>query len=602
MSELLTSAQMRAIEQAAIASGTVTGLELMERAGARVVEAIAQEWPELGPGSGATVLCGPGNNGGDGFVVARLLLHAGWRVRVLAVPTVKRSPDASMVRARYRAIGGKARPFTHEYFRRGAPTQRRQPAERFGDYQDIFVDAVLGTGARGPMGGEVGEALAYMAGRHGDYVFFHPRTVAVDMPSGLDADSGEIPGLGRTPMSSAQHMIPSARLTVTFDSPKLGHVLGIGPEVCGKVVVADIGLEPWRTMGMPMRSLRSERTRLVIGPYREQGRAARLSDIWTVPDRRALMRKPSRYGGKYRGHKYAHGHALVLAGGFGRTGAARLAARAALRVGAGLVTVAAPGAAMMECATQLTAIMLRRCNDAEDLAALLEDKRFSSLCLGPGLGVGDRTRALVTAALQAKRPTVLDADALTSFDAAPQTLFDLLHREVTLTPHDGEFARLFPDLAAKMNGPVRPEPLAHASAPDWMQRMETSRKSVEAYRAALDAERAPLYSRVDAALDAAARAGCTVLLKGPATIIAQPAGHAAISLAAYDRAAPWLATAGSGDVLAGLITGLMATGRTFWAAESAAWLHVEAARSFGPGLIAEDLPEEIPKLFRSMGF
>ncbi|MGR3717279.1 MAG: NAD(P)H-hydrate dehydratase, partial [Thermohalobaculum sp.] len=269
------------------------------------------------------------------------------------------------------------------------------------------------------------------------------------------------------------------------------------------------------------------------------------------------------------GHKYAHGHALILSGGVGKGGAARLAARGALRVGAGLVTVGPPPAAIIENAAQLDAIMLRPVADADALAEILKDERVGALCLGPGLGVGARTLELVAAALAAKRGTVLDADALTSFAEDPPKLFALLHETCVLTPHLGEFARLFPDLAAKLS-----------EAPT----------------------KGPAYSKVDAAREAAARAGCVVLLKGPDTVIADPQGRAAINSAHYERAAPWLATAGSGDVLAGMITGLLARGiAPMAAAETAAWLHVEAARKFGPGLIAEDLPEMIPAVFREIG-
>ena len=250
----------------------------------------------------------------------------------------------------------------------------------------------------------------------------------------------------------------------------------------------------------------------------------------------------------------------------GRSGAARLAARAALRVGAGLVTVGAPGSAMMECACQLTAIMLRKTEDAEALATALEDTRINAICIGPGLGL-DRARDLVPIALAAARRTVLDADALTAYTEDPAALFAMLHPEVVLSPHGGEFARLFPDLPHRLSEP---------------------------------ATKGPAYSKLDATRAAAERAGCTVLFKGPDTVIASPDGRAAIHAAAYDRAAPWLATAGSGDVLAGLITGLMARGQTPQAAaEAAAWLHTEAAIAFGPGLIAEDLPDILPDVISS---
>ncbi|MEM1431432.1 MAG: NAD(P)H-hydrate dehydratase, partial [Pseudomonadota bacterium] len=274
------------------------------------------------------------------------------------------------------------------------------------------------------------------------------------------------------------------------------------------------------------------------------------------------------------GHKYNRGHVLVLSGGVGRGGAARMEARAALRVGAGLVTLGCPAAALQENAARLDAVMLLAVSDAEALAALLADRRLSCVALGPGLGVGARTRDLVGAACAAgegigpRRRVVVDADALTSFTEDPETLFALVHPLCVLTPHEGEFARLFPDLAIT----------ARAGAG---------------------------LSKVDAARRAADRAGCTVLLKGPDTVIASPGGGASIHAASYDRAAPWLGTAGAGDVLAGLIAGLLAPDTLgdspHPAVEAAAWLHVEAARSFGPGLIAEDLPEELPRVFRALG-
>jgi hydroxyethylthiazole kinase-like uncharacterized protein yjeF len=266
---------------------------------------------------------------------------------------------------------------------------------------------------------------------------------------------------------------------------------------------------------------------------------------------------------KAAGHKYDHGHVLVLAGPFGRTGAARLAARGALRVGAGLVTVGAPGAAMMECAAQLTAIMLRRCDDGAALGTLLADSRLDVLCLGPGLGTGDRAAGLVAAALESGRAAVLDADALTLVAGGAA-----LHAGVVLTPHMGEFARLRPDLAARL---------------------------------AEEASEGPAYSRIDAGREAAARLGCTILLKGPDTVVADPSGRSVVNDATGARAVPWLATAGAGDVLAGMIAGLLARGvAPFEAAGAAAWLHVEAARAVGPGLIAEDLPEALPGVLRAL--
>ena len=272
---------------------------------------------------------------------------------------------------------------------------------------------------------------------------------------------------------------------------------------------------------------------------------------------------------KGRGHKYDSGHALILSGGPGKGGAARMAARGALRVGAGLVTVACHPSALQENAAQLDAIMLRSVRDAGDLAALLDDARFNAVGLGPGLGTGDRTRGLVAATLAAQRGTVLDADAIMAFAENPGDLFDALHVECLLTPHAGEFARIFPDIAERLKAP---------------------------------AAEGPAFSRLDASRQAAARAGCCVLLKGPDTVIAAPDGRAAVNAGVYGRATPWLATAGAGDVLTGIATGLMARGaRAFEAAATAAWLHVEAARAFGPGLIAEDLPEMLPRVFQDIG-
>lgn len=281
------------------------------------------------------------------------------------------------------------------------------------------------------------------------------------------------------------------------------------------------------------------------------------------PARRDALRKQS------GDHKYTHGHALILTGGPGRTGAARLAARGALRIGAGLVTLACPQQALWEVAAHSTAVMCRPLDGAAGLAELLEDDRLNALCLGPGMGLGADTQHLVLAALKANRATVLDADVLTRFERNPAVLFDALHDKCVLTPHAGEFKRLFPDIAGKLDAP---------------------------------ATKGPAYSRVDATREAAKRAGCTILFKGPDTVIADQTGRCSINASAFERAAPWLATAGSGDVLAGFITGLLARGLApLQAAETATWLHTECALSFGPGLIAEDLTEELPKVFRKLG-
>ncbi len=266
--------------------------------------------------------------------------------------------------------------------------------------------------------------------------------------------------------------------------------------------------------------------------------------------------------------KYDHGHALIVSGGPGRTGAARMAARGALRIGAGLVTLACPLRALPEAAAQVTAVMLRGLDGPSGLGEILEDTRLNAVCLGPGLGLNQVTAELVRVVLETRRACVLDADALSRFQRMPESLFGMLHEACVLTPHGGEFARLFPDIAEKLDAP---------------------------------AETGPAYSKIDATREAAARAGCVVLFKGPDTVVADPEGRCSVNTAAYDRAVPWLATAGAGDVLAGFITGLLARGFSpMRAAETAAWLHVECARSFGPGLIAEDLPEELPKVLASL--
>lgn len=284
-----------------------------------------------------------------------------------------------------------------------------------------------------------------------------------------------------------------------------------------------------------------------------------------TPVLRDLLRKePS-------GHKYTHGHAVVLSGGAGRTGAARLAARAALRAGAGLVTLAVPDDAVPEVACQITAVMMWPVTVADDLAALLEDHRLNAICIGPGLGLGPREAGLVEAVLAGARATVLDADALTLL-ARDARLQARLHPACVLTPHDGEFARIFPELAARMKGPK------------------------------LDAASERFALRVQAARAAARQAGCTILLKGPDTILAEAEGRCWVHKAAPDGALAWLATAGTGDVLAGIITGLLARGvAPPLAANLAISLHGLAARRFGPGLIAEDLPDLLPGVYADLG-
>ena len=485
-----------------MASGAVSGATLMERAGAGTVAAMLALWPGLAMQPGrAVLLCGPGNNGGDGYVVARLLRLRGWQVRLAALAPAA-TPDAQVMAARW---GGEVLPISALTDADFAPGT-------------VWLDALFGTGLARPLAPELAGILRRAADHGG-------RIVAVDILSGLCADSGR--ALGGADL-------PEAALTVSFHRAKLGHVLDVGGGLAGVLRIADIGLDPWQA---------------------EAGACPRLAG----PGKGLLKRA---------GHKYSHGHALVLGGGPGRGGAARLTARAALRVGAGLVTLGCPPEALAENAARLDAVMLAPVADRAALAALLADPRYNALALGPGLGL-ERARDLVPVALETRRAVLLDADALTTFADRPEALISSLHPGAVLTPHGGEFARLFPDLAARLAAP------AHAG---------------------------PAFSRREAVRRAADRAGCTVLLKGPDTVIAAPGGEARIAAAVGEAQAPWLATAGSGDVLAGIVTGLLARGFALVeAAATGAWLHAEAARGFGPGLIAEDLPERIPAVLRAIG-
>ncbi len=522
MVELLTAAQMRAIEHAAIASGEVTGLELMERAGRGVVEALWEWRPELARTSHrAAVLCGPGNNGGDGFVVARLLRERGWDVEVfLYGDEAKLPPDAADNCRRWRQMG---------------KVRALEDYPDFDEDHDLYVDALFGTGLTRPLSDAPLRVLrGICAHRHREV-----RLVSIDILSGVCADSGHVLG---------GYDLPHPALIVTFERWRAGHFLDRVPAKGSAVSVKPIGLDSY-----------------VWPVLRDEPQI----DALNLSAERLACAALSKAGHGTAPHKYHHGHALVLSGPSAQTGAARLAARGALRIGAGLVSVGASMDAMSEHAAHLTAIMLREIDGPDALLTVLEDERLNALCLGPGMGIGEATRQMVLAALTAGRATVLDADALTVFEEYPEILFEALHDRVVLTPHSGEFRRLFPDIASRLADP---------------------------------ATTGPAYSKVDASRDAARRAGCVVLFKGADTVIADPMGNASINSAYYERAAPWLATAGSGDVLAGFITGLLARGfDPKGATETAAWLHVECARKFGPGLIAEDIPEQLPAVFRDLG-
>ncbi len=550
MTELLTAAQMRAIEQAAIESGEVTGLELMERAGQGVVEAIFEEWPELAKTSHrAVVLCGPGNNGGDGFVVARLLKEWGWEVEVFLYGNAEELPADAKVNYERWCENANVIDLTDDSFD-GYIDDTSNLA--------LVVDALFGIGLSRPFYGlgRVQDEVNYAQSIPNRADQTTPKVVAIDVPSGLNSDDGNYTGYeDENPLDS--NVV--ADITVTFQAAKLGHFLQYGPISCRKLVIKDIGL----SFFLDQISAPQAPNPCVKEP------AIHVTCLTMPP--------PNYTVSKSFGHKFSHGHAVICSGPATKTGAARLAARGALRIGAGLVTVASPASAQHENAAHLTAIMLRVADTAEDFKTLLSDDRISSICIGPGFACVsesggldfDHTRQVVKAVLSTSKFTVLDADALTAFKDTPDDLLKHLHPNCVLTPHEGEFKRLFPDIHAKLSAPTT---------------------------------KGPAYSKVDATRDAAAHAGCTILFKGPDTVIANEQGRASINSAHYDRAAPWLATAGSGDVLAGFITGLLARGfDPMQAAETAAYLHVECALEFGPGLIAEDIPEQLPTVFSKLG-
>ena len=480
---LLSPQQMAEADRLTIAGGVAGGV-LMENAGKAVADAASRRWSRRP----ALVLCGPGNNGGDGFVAARILAERGWPVRVALVGD--RSAligDAGAAAARWT---GPVEPL----------------AEGCLDGARLVIDALFGAGLARPIEGRARAAIAAIEARR-------LPVVAVDVPSGVDGGSGEVRGIA-----------PRAALTVTFFRRKPGHLLLPGREYCGETLVVPIGI--------PAGVLDLVRPRV----------AANHPDWW----RRAFPWPHP------ESHKYTRGHALV-AGGAVMTGASRLAARAAARVGAGLVTVGAPEAAFAVYAAALTGVIVQPVAGIDAFRGLLADRRRNAALIGPGAGTLPETRERTLAILAAGKRAVLDADALTVFADDPATLFAAIGVPETptpvLTPHEGEFARLFGD------------------------RFGSSGSKLERTR------------------DAAQASGAVVLLKGSDTVIAAPDGRAAINPGAPAE----LATAGAGDVLAGMIVGLLAQGMpAFEAAAAAVWLHGDAARRVGPGLVAEDLVEALP--------
>ena len=489
LTQILTPAQMAEADRLTIEGGP-PGMELMEAAG-RAVAGVAMRDPAR---RRIAVLCGPGNNGGDGFVAARHLQAAGFKAFVfLAGAAEKLKGDAQAA-------------FDH-WEGRTAGIDAFDPAGF-----DLVIDALFGAGLDREITGELAELIGAMNSSG-------LPVIAVDLPSGINGETGTVMGVA-----------VRATETVTFFRKKPGHLLLPGRAHCGKVLLAQIGIAP--------------------------GVLPQIADNLPLENdpanRLELLPRPDAAS-----HKYNRGHAVAVSGPAARTGAARLAARAALRIGAGLVTVASSPDALAVNAMQLTAIMLARMEGAAGLSDILADRRKNAVVMGPGMGTGGRARELVLAALACEQALVLDADALTVFADEPRALFCAVNARsapVVMTPHGGEFARLFGEIAGE-------------------------------------------GSKLNQAGVAAQASGAIIVYKGPDTVIAAPDGQAAINT----NAPPWLATAGSGDVLAGTVTGLLAQSMpAFEAACAGVWLHGEVANRFGPGLIAEDIETQFPSVLKAL--
>ena len=487
---IVTAAEMRAAEQAAFARGK-DSFALMQEAGAAVAAAIDDTHP--GAKGTALVLCGPGNNGGDGFIVATLLQQAGWQVQVAAL----------RARTAYHGDAARAAALWPGEVIAAVPAK----IARLLPSQTIVVDALFGIGLDRPLEGDVA-AVIELVNRADAEVW------AVDVPSGIDADGGRVLGSA----IRADH-------SVTFGWPKPGHLLLPGKEYAGRLIVAPIDLDA--------SLLPSNLDTWVNAPA---------AWLHALPRPGALD------------HKYSRGHALVI-GSSDMPGAGRLASLAARRIGAGMLSVAAPAATLPLYMADQPGIIARPASRPEDYVEILMDRRITGVLVGSGLVPDAAAREAVLTALAAGRPTVVDGGGLTAFADRPADLFTLGRSDVVLTPHEGEFARLFPDL-----GPDK----------DRLTRVRL----------------------------AAARSRSVVVLKGADTVLAAPDGQVIINPAA----SPYLATAGSGDVLAGLILGLLAQGMPApQAAAAGIWCHAQAGLNLGAGLIAEDLAGQIPGLLRTLG-
>jgi hydroxyethylthiazole kinase-like uncharacterized protein yjeF len=446
---VLTAAETRAAEEAVIAAGTSVEA-LMEQAGAAVAQVACRV---AGPVE-TLVLCGPGNNGGDGYVIARILAERGAQVRVAQLGEPR--TDAARVAAQ----------------KWNGPTLALTDARPAA----LLIDALFGTGLSRGLEAETAAALGRLVERSG-------RSIAVDLPSGIETDTGRLLG-----------PVPKFDMTVALGALKPAHLLQPAAALCGRVVVADIGLALSQT---------------------------RLSEV-----ARPQLAAPSAHD-----HKYSRGKVLVVGGSM--VGAALLAATAAQRAGAGYVELAGDGAG------NAPHSLVRR-PWGEDA---LEDYRVGAVVVGPGLGRDPAARERLDAVLASGRRLVVDADALTLIG---KRRHDRL-KGVILTPHWGEFVRLFGD--------------------DGRDRLSQARAAAQS-------------------------SGAIVLLKGADSIVAHPDGRVAIA----PTAPGWLASAGTGDVLAGIVGAMLAGGRDpFGAAQAALWLHAAAARLAGPMLIADDLVAKLPE-------
>ncbi|MBE90790.1 MAG: bifunctional ADP-dependent NAD(P)H-hydrate dehydratase/NAD(P)H-hydrate epimerase [Rhodospirillaceae bacterium] len=470
---------MAAADNAAIKSG-ISGETLMERAGAAIADAIVTRWGAMP----VAVLCGPGNNGGDGFVVARLLKQAGWDVRLALLGTSDRlKGDAKIHAARWDGVISDLSPAIL-------------------DGAELVVDALFGAGLSRPLDGAAKEVIAAIRSE---------TCVAVDIPSGLHGDTGEILGYAA-----------DAMLTVTFFRKKPGHLLEPGRSKCGEVLLADIGI--------PASVIAK------INPLQ----ASNDPGIWK--DHLPII------GPEH--HKYNRGYA-VIGGSSDMPGAAILAAAGARRAGAGMVTLTVPKESATIFRLSQPGAVVRTVRDTGTFTDIVEDDRVGAVLIGPGHGITVATRERTLTALRLKRPTVLDADSLTVFKETPELLFSSIEGPCVLTPHEGEFRMLF-----KSDG----------------DKLTRARRAAEV-------------------------SGAVIVLKGSDTVIAAPDGRAAINHNAFS----WLATSGAGDVLAGIITGLLAQGMApFEGAMAGVWMHGAAAAAHGPGLIAEDIPNLLPEILSKL--